>query len=240
MSKPLHEQASEYIRSRIESGEYPVGSQIPTENELTALLGVSRPTLRLALDRLTHSGYLMRIKGKGTFVTQPKVMHQSTSFITGYRAESEKNHQVVRTKVLEIAVERACEHVAAALDIAINTKVTKLVRLRHLEGYNNNAPVLYTVLYVPYKLFPDMEKIDFTDISFYDVLAKRNLEVKHAMRKLEVVPPPAEVAAQLNISAFEPTIFISSIGKTATNVPVEYTESYYPAGSSSFLIEVHR
>ena len=44
MGKALHEQAAEYIRARILSGEYAVGSQIPTENELCALLGVSRPT----------------------------------------------------------------------------------------------------------------------------------------------------------------------------------------------------
>ena len=46
MAKSLHEQAAEYIRDRIRSGEYALGSRIPTENELCALLGVSRPTLR--------------------------------------------------------------------------------------------------------------------------------------------------------------------------------------------------
>ena len=49
-----------------------------------------------------------------------------------------------------------------------------------------------------------------------------------------------EVAARLGISAFEPVIFITSTGRTAAGQPVEYAESYYPAGSSSFLIEVHR
>ena len=48
MSKALHMQVSEYIRSRIESGEYAIGSQIPTENELASLLSVSRPTVRQA------------------------------------------------------------------------------------------------------------------------------------------------------------------------------------------------
>lgn len=240
MAKALHEQVDEYIRERIESGEYPVGSQIPTENELSELLGVSRPTLRQALERLAREGYLVRVKGRGTFVTQPKVMHESTSFITGYRAESEKNHRTVRTQVLDIGVERAQDRVAQALELGNGAKVTRLVRLRWLEGYHNNAPVLYTTLYVPYKAFPDMAQMDFTDLSFYEVLAGRNMEVRHAMRRLEVVIPPAEVAAQLGTSPFEPAIFIVSTGRTASMVPIEYTESYYPAGSSSFLIEVHR
>ena len=240
MAASLHEQAAEYIRARVLSGEYPLGSQIPTENELCALLGVSRPTLRQALDRLTREGLLLRIKGKGTFVTEPKVVHESTSFITGYRAESERNHRTMRTRVLHIGRERASEAVAAALELTVGARVTRLVRLRHLEGYRNEAPVVYTTVYVPAALFPDMDKLDFTDLSFYEVLARRGLEVRRTSQRLEVVPPPAEVAARLGISAFEPVIFITSTGRTAAGQPVEYAESYYPAGSSSFLIEVHR
>ena len=139
-----------------------------------------------------------------------------------------------------LPAERAGEAVAHALELPLGARVTRLVRLRHLEGYRGDAPVVYTTVYVPYKLFPDMDQMDFTDLSFYDVLARRGLEVRHASRRLEVVPPPAEVAARLGISAFEPVIFITSTGRTAAGQPVEYAESYYPAGSSSFLIEVHR
>lgn len=239
MGKALHEQAAEYIRARILSGEYAVGSQIPTENELCALLGVSRPTLRQALDTLTREGLIVRIKGKGTFAVEPKVVHESTRFVTGYRAESEKNHRTVRTRVLYIGQERAAEPVAHALELPLGARVTRLVRLRHLEGYHNNAPVVYTTVYVPHKLFADMDQLDFTDLSFYAVLSERHLEVRHASRQLEVVPPPEEVAARLEISPFEPAIYITSVGRMASGRPIEYTESYYPAGSSRFLIEVH-
>lgn len=240
MAQTLHRQVSEYIRSRIESGEYPVGSQIPTEWELAQLLGVSRPTVRQALDNLSHSGYLTRVKGKGTFVTQPKMVHESTSFLIGYQEESQKNHRVLRTRVLDLQVERAAEHVAEALQIPVGGKVTRLTRLRYLEHYNHDAPVVYTTLYVPYQLFPGMSTVDFTDTSFYAALDAQNLSVKHASRKLEVMVAPAEVAAGLEISPFEPVIFISSREHSEDMVPVAYAESYYPAGSSSFLIEVHR
>lgn len=240
MSETLYMQVSDYIRTRIESGEYPLGSQIPTEHELAALLGVSRPTVRQALDELAHGGFLTRVKGRGTFVAQPKVMHESTSFLIGYREESRRNNRVLRTRVLELQTERAKEHVAQALELPVGAKVTRLTRLRYLEHFNNDAPVVYTTVYVPYKLFPDMCGIDFTDMSFYEVLASRKLSVKHASRKLEVTPAPAEVTAGLEISPFEPVIFIASKGCTESMTPVEYAESYYPAGSSSFLIEIHR
>lgn len=240
MARSLHEQAAEYIRARIASGEYALGGRIPTENELCALLGISRPTLRQALDALAREGYLARVKGRGTFVTEPKVTHESTSFITGYREESERNHRTLRTKVLGIGAMRAPDAVADALELPAGARVTRLVRLRHLEGYRNNAPVVYTTLYVPCKLFPDMAALDFTDLSFYQVLADRGLDVRQASRRLEVAPPPPEVTAALGISPFEPTIFITSVGRMGDGRPIEYTESHYPAAGSRFLIEVRR
>lgn len=240
MAQALHAQAAEYIQSRILSGEYPVGSQIPTENELAALLGISRPTVRQALESLANEGFLTRVKGRGTFVTRPKVVHESTAFITGYRAESRKHGRTLRTKVLALWEEVAPEHVAEALGLRPGDAVTCLIRLRHLEGYNQNAPVVYTIVYVPCALFPDMCSVDFTDASLYEILAEKGLEVRHASRKLEVVPTPPDIAASLRISPFEPAVFITSCGRTASMTPVEYAESYYPAGSSSFLIEIHR
>lgn len=240
MGNALYLQVCDYIQSRIASGEYPVGSQIPTEHELATRLSVSRPTVRQALDKLSREGYLIRVQGKGTFVSQPKIVHESTTFITGYRAESEKKHRKMFTKVLGLQVQKSPEHVARALELSGNEKVTCLIRLRHLENYRNNAPVVYTVLYVPCRLFPQMNTLDFTNVSFYDVLHTRNLDVRRASRKLEVIPPPPEVAAALEISPFEPVVFITSQGRMENGIPVEYTESYYPAGSSSFLIEVER
>ena len=56
MAQALYVQAAEYIREKIAEGEYPVGSRIPTENELAAQLGVSRPTVRHALETLAREG----------------------------------------------------------------------------------------------------------------------------------------------------------------------------------------
>ena len=104
----------------------------------------------------------------------------------------------------------------------------------------NNAPVVYTTVYVPLNLFPEMSQLDFTDISFYDALDRKELSIVHASRKLEVVIPPTEIAASLGITSFEPTAYITSIGYTKDKLVVEYTESYYPASRSSFQIEINR
>ena len=233
-------QIAELLRGRIADGQYPLGSRIPTENELAQSLGVSRPTVRQALDLLAREGRLTRVKGSGTFVAQPKLVHESTSFVTGYREESRKNNRVLRTRVVCIQTEKAGDKVGDALRIRGDELVTRLVRIRNLENLYSNAPVVYTTLYVPLKLFPEMPEMDFTDTSFYEALDARGLSVVHASRKLEVAMPPAEVAAGLEITIFEPTAFITSQGYTQNGQVVEYTESYYPASRSSFQIEINR
>ncbi len=186
-------QIAEELRGRIADGRYPLGGRIPTENELAEGMGVSRPTVRQALDMLAREGRLVRVKGSGTFVSQPKLVHESTSFVTGYRDESRKKNRVLRTKVVCLQTEKAGERVGDALKISPGETVTRLVRIRNLENLYSNAPVVYTTLYVPLKLFPEMPQLDFTDASFYEALDTRGLSVVHASRKLEVVIPPAEV-----------------------------------------------
>lgn len=240
MIQPRYQQIANRLREEMIRGVYGPGEQLPTEHTLAQRLGVSRPTVRQALEVLAREERLVRIKGKGTFVSQPKLLHESTSFLSGYREESRKKHRVLRTRVVCLTVEAAPEEAAAALGLAEGETVTRLTRIRRLEGLYNGAPVVYTTVYVPARLFPEMASLDFTDASFYEALDSRGLEVAHASRRLEVVMPPAAVAAGLEISPFEPAAYIASLGTTRTGEAVEYSESWYPASRSSFQIEISR
>ncbi len=239
MPQPLHEIIELSILEKIQSGEYPLGAQIPTEKELAAALGVSRPTVRQALDSLTRHGYLSRIQGKGTFVTEPKVLHDSTSFLISYQAESRRKGVTLQTQVLELTCIPAPGRVAQSLNLRPGEKAVKLTRLRRLTNYQGGAPVVHTTVYVPRKLFPDMTELDFTRLSFYEALSQRGLRVCSDTKKLEVLPSQPEIAALLEISPFEPVVFISALGRTAQGIPVEYSESSYPASRSSFHILIH-
>ena len=227
-------------KKRISSGEYRVGSKIPTEEELSKELRVSRPTVSKALETLVRDGFLKRIRGKGSFVTKPKLVHESTGFITSYRTESEKKGLTLRTEVVRFEVIKAPEDAAAALRLSAAEKVIRLVRLRWLEGHNSGAPVVYTVLYVPFKRFPGMTELDFTYTSFYEALAERGMPVYHSSKKLEVIPADPAVTSMLKSDPFEPVVFITTVSVTDDGMPIEYSESFYPASSSGFLIEIDR
>ena len=96
----LHQQVEHYILDRIKNGELKPGDQIPTENEFAELLNASRPTVRQALNRLVVQGYIVRKKGIGSFVTETKLIHESTSYISSYRKEAQKYNYEILTKVL--------------------------------------------------------------------------------------------------------------------------------------------
>lgn len=240
MPQPLYKKVEHLLYSRIKSGEYPLNSQIPTENELAQELNVSRPTVRQALDTLARYGYLTRVKGKGTFITEPKVLHDSCRFLMSYQTESQYKGVSLRTKVIENVVVHPPGHVAQSLDLLPSEKVIRLTRLRWLEDYHSGAPVVYTTVYVPQKLFPDMTEIDFTTRSFYDVLEEQGMGVRSNTKKLEVVPSSGKLTELLKTSRYEPLVLISALGRTAEEMPIEYSESYYPSSRNSFHIQVHR
>ena len=81
---PLFIQIREVIRSKIESGEYPPGTTIPSELDLAEMYGVSRLTIRTAIDALVYEGLLRRIQGKGAYVTEPK-LNYSPEVFGGFR-----------------------------------------------------------------------------------------------------------------------------------------------------------
>lgn len=237
MAENRYRQVMETLRRRIEGGEYPVGSRLPAETELAAALGVSRPTLRQALAGLEREGLLDRVKGSGTFVAQRKLLHESTRFLAGYYQEAAQHHRVLRTEVVALDVRRAGE-AGRKLALPATAQVTQLTRRRRIEGFDGGKPVVYTTVYVPYALLPDIARQDFTDTSFYAYLARCGLKVCHASRTLEVIVPPPEIAAALALSPFEPAVYVESVGFDARGRRIEYAQSYYPAGSSKFLIEI--
>ncbi len=70
--KPLYVTLKDYVRSRVETGEWAVGHRVPSENELVELLGVSRMTANRALRELADEGFVVRVQGKGSFVASKK------------------------------------------------------------------------------------------------------------------------------------------------------------------------
>jgi DNA-binding GntR family transcriptional regulator len=140
---PLYYQVAQRLEDAIESGEIGSGTRLENEIELARQLGLSRPTMRRALEYLVDKGLLVRKRGAGTRVVDSKVKRAVE--LTSLYEDLLRTDQRPTTKVLYNAEEPAPEEVARALKVREGSPVILLKRLR----YAQEQPIAYMVNYLP-------------------------------------------------------------------------------------------
>ncbi len=146
------------------------GTRLAPEPVLCEEYGVSRITLRHAVDGLIADGHLVREQGRGTFVTEPQFRtHYRERFadeVKGFYVQQTEEGFAVSSQVLRHAVVVAGETVAARLDVSSADRVVELVRLRFVNGTLHHR----VTTYLPVDRFPLAATTDFTDGSLYGFL----------------------------------------------------------------------
>ena len=130
---PLYCQLRAVILQRIENGELKPNDPIPSEKELIKQYGLSRTTVRQAINELVREGYIYRQQGKGTYVSRPKMQHglrKLTSFSEDMRSRGLRPG----SQVLEFGRVVPPRRVAAALEIPEGEQAYRIVRLRMADG----------------------------------------------------------------------------------------------------------
>ena len=129
---PLYFQAAQHLEHMIESGELPMGTRLENETDLAGKLGLSRPTMRRAIEYLVDRGLLVRKRGIGTQVVHAKITREVE--LTSLYDDLAKTGRAPATKVTSFRTEPAPDAVAAALGIAPGTPVYVFERLRFADG----------------------------------------------------------------------------------------------------------
>lgn len=166
--EPLWHQAEQAIRAMIVSGEWAAGAQIPNEERLCAMLGVSRITVRHALRNLEDSGLLSREHGRGTFVRSATVV-AGVRGLTSFSQEMANLGLEVGSRVLDIRVAPADADTAAALEMEEGVPVVQLRRLR----LGNGLPIGIQTAHLPESRVPDFLDTAAELRSLYDTLKRR-------------------------------------------------------------------
>jgi len=220
---PLYQQIKERLILAIRSGEFEPHQRLPSERELSEQYGVSRMTVRQALQALVRDGLLYTRVGKGTFVAEPKI-DQQLRRLTGFSQDVTARGGKPGSRVLEAQVIEATPEVAAALRMTPNSEIIRLMRLR----LSNGTPLAIETAHLPFARFPGLLSHDFAVESLYGVLeqeygvalteAEQVLEAAVAdvdeVRLLELTPPAAVMRMQ--------RLTVDSEGE-----PVEYVLSSY-------------
>ena len=113
----LYSKVEEYIRSGIKNGNWKPGDVLPKEVELCEMFGVSRPTVRTALNNLVHEGVITRTKRKGTVVREWRTLESATVVIESFQQEMENKGLNVVTEVLEFRTVEATDLVRERLEL---------------------------------------------------------------------------------------------------------------------------
>ena len=230
----LYEDISNDLLAKIKDGTYQEGQRIPSEKDLAQDYGVSRPTVRQALQLLVDDGYLDRRRRRGTVVCHPKVRQHFTEGLMSFSDDMRLAGNSTRTVVIIFRREKAQETVADALHIAPGNEVYKLVRLRYVEDTAN----VFVETYLPCAELPDIDDVDFSNASLYQTLTECGSAVVSAHRRFEAVSADGALATLLDVAVGDPMLLFYTVGSTRSGVPIEYSKAVYRGEGNIFEVDV--
>ncbi len=222
---PLHAQITEALRIQIKGDEFKAGENFPSERELAERYGVSRMTVRQALRYLRQEGLIYHERGVGTFVTDRK-LDVHTRNLSGFSEEMISLGFTPSSRVLRLKRESASEQIIKDLDLKTGVEVFHLERLRLAD----NEPMAFESTYLPAEICPELDKIDLTKNSLYQVLVESyDVRMHHAAEILEATAATRFVAEQLGIKPNAPVLVVHRVVFTESNQPIESAHTTYRA-----------
>ncbi|WP_329885905.1 GntR family transcriptional regulator [Pseudoramibacter faecis] len=217
--KPLHQQLREILEDAIESGKWGPDEKIPSENELSSMYGLSRMTVRSVLTELVREGWLYRVQGKGTFVSE-KIETLSPAYI-GIREQLEKMGYEISTKIIEIKTEKGNQTVTKRLKLQPYDLVYKIKRVRYIR----NEPISIHISYVSPKYSFQLTKENLEKEQLCVILNEEyGLQRKRVDETLESVSASSEEAKLLNTKKDRPLLLLRDVIYSSDGLPFEYTK----------------
>ena len=234
---PKYLSVREHLRRRVSA--LPEHTLLPPEPALCAEYGVSRITLRRAVDGLVADGHLVREQGRGTYVTRPGIRHEyRESFvhrIAGWSSVMAEQGAQVGTAVLTQRVVPAPVSIAPELDLEVAADAVELVRLRSVDG----APNHVAHSFLPAALFPGAAEADLADGSLYDYLRQEyDADLAHARIVVDVGTATPEEADLLQIVAGSPLLVVRTTVRDSSGHPLVHSFSRLRPDVSQVEFEV--
>ena len=233
---PLYYTIIEYLMREIEDGLIGPDEMIKSERELMETFGMSRTTVRKALDVMVNEGYLYRVQGKGTFVAKKKREHGLNLFVSNSE-EIRAQGRVPSYRVISCEVVNPRPSVAAKLGIEETEKIFRLERIL----YADEEPVNITISHIPYKYVPGMARIDFSKNSLYNVLeSDYGLTICRSVRTIEATFCGDKDSGYLNAAPSLPVLLFKGImkGRFADDAEERVIE-YFFSKTRSDKYELH-
>lgn len=199
---PLYARLKDFVRSRVETGEWTTGQRVPSENELVEMLGVSRMTANRALRELAAEGLVVRVRGKGSFVAARKRSSQFQS-VPNIADEIRERGCAHRASVVLLQAETADAEVADRLDLDIGAEAFHSI-IVHSE---DELPIQIEDRFVNSAIAPDYLGQDFgatTPNAYLSAVAP----IVRAEQQIEAVTASPFECRLLAIARTEPCLLV--------------------------------
>lgn len=234
---PYYIQVKESLQEQIRQRSWQPGYQLPSEPDLCRIFGVSRTVIRQALQELANEGLLVREKGRGTFVAEPKISGSLVQRLAGFYEDLVSQGYTPTTYVLRQEVVPAPPTVAAYLGVKTGTAVIEIERLRFIQ----DEPLVLATTYLPHALCPAVLHADLSNQSLYALLEEQcGLSIARGYRIVEAVLPNEHQARLLAVDKSSPLIKLKSVTFLNDGTPLEYYQAYYRGDRLQFKVELVR
>lgn len=232
---PLHAQAEIILREMIQRDEYKNGKLLPNEVEMSEHLGISRNTLRQAINKLVFDGLLERKKGVGTKVVRRGIVSGVRSW---FSFSEEMRRLGIEISNFELHVSRRKVKSSVLEFFGRTDKDERYLTLERVRG-NKEYPFVYFISYFN----PDIHLTGNEDFSkpLYEILEKEyNVVVKRSNEEISARLAEETVAEKLEIKPSDPILIRKRCVYDVNGVPVEYNVGYYRADSFTYSVESER
>jgi len=198
-----------------------VGTAIPSERQLSVDLGVSRLTVRAALGDLAREGYLVRRRGSGTYVQQPKISQELT--MTSFSEDMRRRGMVPGSKTLSMTTQLAGARLGRFLNVSPGEQILVVKRLRLADG----ETMAIETLHIPESLVPGLTAKSLTG-SFYELMHDvYGITIASGTQSIEPTVTNEEESAALGVPLHAPAFLFERTSRDARGRTVEFVQSIY-------------
>jgi GntR family transcriptional regulator len=226
---PLYLQLAELIRGQIRDGEIKVGDALPSERELSESIGISRVTVRRAIETLLREGLLSRKHGSGTYIA-PRI-EQPAALLAGFSADMRNRGLRPGSLWLDRSVGLPTPEEAMTLALSVDQPVMRFSRVRTAD--NESLAIERAV--IPANLLRSVKEVED---SLYAALDANDNRPVRGLQRLQASLATPDEAKLLSVPVGAAVLRIERRSFLASGAPVEFTRSTYRGDRYDFITEV--
>jgi GntR family transcriptional regulator len=229
---PLYLRLRKLVRDAVAAGQLPEHEALPGERDLADMLGVSRVTVRKAIEGLVEEGVLVQRRGSGTYVAprQPRI-EQPLSRLTSFTQDMQSRGLDTDATWIDRSVGLPSPVEAMILAQFPGEEVCRLHRLRRAGG----TPLAIELAVVPRRFLRDPAEVG---TSLYAALGRHGFRPVRALQRLQATALEAFEAEQLGLPEGSPALFIQRVSYLPDGRVVEFTRSHYRGDAYDFVAEL--